>query len=351
VERIQSESARRVLEAAMKDANSILSVPLPPPSTWSTLLVAQWSVGPRADGIVPVVLWDDSIADTLIFRCRAKQMKSPDLLAHLIDSLFRWDTRRLLSAQFWLRYPLVTGNTLVGAGQSGSRGQFLFGPEVVFSGFLRGDTGYIGISFVSLTPPFPFDMKCVEERFPPLRERFPHWSTEQLVAETMRPQRAEVLPDGITLRNRLLVNEAIARDDLTTTMFQDLLSRGVGNGATLGNALMPEVVRIAIEKHRVARFATALRQYLDRRPERTTTPSEADIILHALSNVAEIDLEDQAIRCLEDRTAVSGGLRYLQLRGRTQRARDAVVSLDTPDWAKQRETALAAINDRIRNQP
>ena len=357
-EQADSAAARSTLEAAMKDAGSILSKPLAPPAAWSILtdagediLVARWSPDSWVDGIVPVVLWDDSIADTVIFRCRASQMKSPDTLAHIIDGLFRWDNRRLYGARLWLKYPLEPGGVLVGLGMSGSRGQFLIGPEVIFSGFLRGETAYLGISFVSSAFAFPGDLKLFDERFPPLRERVSNWTTEKLIVETRRIPRASVLPGGAIGRNRVLVHEAIKRDDLTIDMCQDLLTRGVGNGLTMGNFIIPELIRAAIEERRVRRFAPAIFEYLNSRFTRGARFGEADVILLGLVSENDIDLEEQAARYLESKVAVQGSLKYLQERGRTERARNAVASLDLDEWAQQRKTALAAINRRIGRKP
>jgi hypothetical protein len=77
-----SEEARAVLAAAISDVNTILPAPLPPPSTWSTLvdgsediLVARWPEPSTVTDPTPVLLWDDSIADTIVFG--AKRIRSP----------------------------------------------------------------------------------------------------------------------------------------------------------------------------------------------------------------------------------------------------------------------------------
>jgi hypothetical protein len=241
----------------------------------------------------------------------------------------------------------------VGGGDSGPRGQFGLGTEVVFAGFLRGDVWYFGISFVSDITIFPREMKGLDERFPPLRERIAHWSTERLVVESKRSLRAEVIPGWTIGRNRLLVREAVTRGDLTVGMFEDLLSRGVGNGLTLGNVIVPDIIEAAIEKHVVGRFATVINQYLERLPQRNKGLEEADVILRALSAEEDIDLESQAIHVLlfKNRLAISGSLEYLRLRGRTLQARDAVAALDLDEWLQRRDAVLAAINRRIRDQP
>jgi hypothetical protein len=351
------EAGQNVIQAAVKDVSSILSAPLAPPTKWATLtdsgedvVVAQWSGNSIGDDPIPVMLWDDSISDTLIFQCRVNQMKSPGLFAHVIDELFTWNTRRLYAARLWLRYPPQPGDSLIGDGESGSRGQFILGPEVVFSGFADGKKAYFGVSLVSYFDVFPPDMKLINERFPPLRQRIKHWTTEKLVAETKRSVRSAVLPDGTTQRNQLLVGEAVARDDLTVTMFEDLLTRGVGNNASIGHYIVPKVIRVAMEKARLGKFAAAIGPYLDRLPHPHGAWSEADAILNALSEQTDLDLEGQAIRLLEKRVSISGSLKYLQSHGRTVRALDAVASLDLDEFAEQRKAVLIAINARITTQ-
>jgi hypothetical protein len=250
----------------------------------------------------------------------------------------------MISARLWLKYPATPGALIMGIGESLSPGQFLFGPEVSYSGFFSGQSGYLGISFVSSYVKFRGDRKRIDERIPPLSQRVPQWTTSQLLAQIGHSRRARFLPIEDGPRDAVLIQELLKRDDLTLSAFEDLLPRGVKH---IPYMAVPTSIQAAIDAHRVGKFAEAIRRYLQDQARIRHPFNRADSLLTALGAEPEINLEEDAIRFLQDGVAIGGSLRYLQLRGRTAKARDAVASLTTAEWASARAAALASIDQRI----
>jgi len=347
--------AMAVLTAAADEANSFLAAPVSRPTRVSTLvdrgedvLVARWPANSSTEGGAPVLLWDDATSETVVFRFDANQIRSPTALAQLVETLMHWDSHRLGSAELWVRSLVGPGRVLTGYGVRGVNAiplQFELGPQVTFAGFISGNMGYLGISFMSRSVEFPSELKGIDERFPPLRERVQYWTTAKLIAQS-HPARSRGYQ-----RDAVLVHELVKREDLTVPAFQDLLSRGVGNWSSMANDVLPEPVRAAIEAHRVGKFAEAIYLYMDHHPPSPAISYQTDRILSALSSEPEIDLEERAIQYLGNRTAVRGSLEYLQIRGKTSQARDAVASFD-PDgqWGMERIAVLAAIDGRIHDR-
>jgi len=86
--------AESVLAAALKAVNRLLAVPIGNPSSVATLvdrgedvLVARWSGNEITETVTPVLLWDDSISDTIIFRCSPKLITSPANAEQLLNRM------------------------------------------------------------------------------------------------------------------------------------------------------------------------------------------------------------------------------------------------------------------------
>jgi hypothetical protein len=356
----ESSGAGEVIAASIDEVNSYLTTSLSHPSSVSILvdrgediLVAQWPLNPPTEGVAPVLLWDDSISETIVFRCSADRISTPTSVERLVDGLMNWNNRRLGSAGLSVRQPAVPGTVLVGYGYRRADAipsQFDVGVEVTFSGFISGKVGYLGVSFVSHSGAFPNEMKGIDERFPPLLERVPHWTTARLIAEIGHSRRHKSLFGmyiGIYLRDRVLVHELVKREDLTVAAFEDLLVRGIGNGPSYGN-VVPEPIRAAIEAHRVGKFAETIDRYMDRHPPLPDGYLATDNILLALTSDREIDLEERAIHYLESGVAIGSSLKYLEIRGQTEKAREAAASVNANgQWKLERKAALAAIDARI----
>jgi hypothetical protein len=202
----ESSEAGEVLAASIDEVNSFLATKVSRPSNASILvdrgkdiLVAQWPLNPPMEGVVPILLWDDSISETIVFRCGATRISTAPSVEQLVDGLMNWNNRRLGSAGLSVRRPAVPGTVLVGYGYRGADAipsQFAVGVEVTFSGFISGKAGYLGVSFVSHSGAFPTGMKGIDERFPPLLERVPHWATARLIAEIGHSSRAKSSFEG-----------------------------------------------------------------------------------------------------------------------------------------------------------
>jgi hypothetical protein len=122
------------------------------------------------------------------------------------------------------------------------------------------------------------------------------------------------------------------------------------------SSFTPELIYAAIQARRVGKFADAIRSCIDRQhpPRANGYSGQTGPILTALASEPEIDLEDETIRYLANKVAVDESLHYLQMRGHTARARDAVAAFlpgDDGRWGRERAAALAAIDERLNHRP
>jgi len=352
-----AEETRIALAEALREASEILATPLHEPVSVATLvdgrediLVARWQP-PISDDVMPVLLWDDSISWTVIFRCNRRLLQSPDELRPLIDGLLNWSTYRLGTTGFCIRRPAGPGLSLVGYGYRSSRripSPFDDGPHITFAGIVENSSGYLAITSKSIFG----KLKHVDERFPPLGQRALEWATQRLLEEIGKSRRARYLVFGQYKRDGILLRELAGRTDFTIAAFRDRLFRGVGNRPSMAGDVLPEMIRAAIDAGTITRFAAVVDEFLDPARSKFAMTFPADFVYQALSEHSEIDVEQRAIQYLRDprtKHSMIGCLKYLQQRGKTAAARDAVQAVDAEGWYREkRKAALDAIGARLR---
>jgi len=195
-----------------------------------------------------------------------------------------WENSQLGYADLFVRRGSGPDPLVAGYGIRSNRfipSPWEIGPQVTFSGLVTGGTGYLGISFLSGSQGFAPWMKEVDERFPPLADRIPQWTTAKLASEVGNSRRAGFLLFGQFKRDGILVHALLTRADLTMPVFRDLLNRRAGNRPSMAGEVLPEMIRAAIETKRADEFAEAICEYLT-----TTHPGShhQSVILSALKS-------------------------------------------------------------------
>jgi hypothetical protein len=121
-------------------------------------------------------------------------------------------------------------------------------------------------------------MKGIAERFPPLKSRVPNWSADQLlVASRSRTTVSD------SARGRILLQEIIARQNLSRADFRDLVDRRVGWAQ--GDSL-PPVILESVSSPSGLRFLADIQEYFQYLSDPLKEGPE-DSLLRTLNRLAQ----------------------------------------------------------------
>lgn len=220
------------------------------------ILVARWMGRDSQSWFSELIVWDTPNQTSLIFRLPRGSWSSDAQIRSSFERL-------LLPPAADGRTPPAKGVTVnvakdfytgrwIGAGgfliNYGPR-QFDVGPLNWFDLWQSADGSYIAAGFSQFaTPGFPWNMRSIPERFPPLESRVGNWPKQRILDELGHGGFAA------DSRDRILAKELMRRE-VTDQELLEVLKR---RQPDVSGALLDVIVR----EHQVAHFAGAIREYL-----------------------------------------------------------------------------------------
>jgi hypothetical protein len=259
----------------------------------------------------------------------------------LIEEISKFDNNFYGGTHMYFQWPPGKEAVLSGYSLMGHLPQFDLPGSVLFSAVVNAAYAYLSVRFRPNLDVVPIGRKYIKERFPPLKARVSSWSKDQLLAEVGKPTQEMAIVDP-PMRDQILIDELVTREDFTPFDFKTLLDR-VPSGWYFGPGANYSVVA-ALKVHRAVEFEAAIRAYLNEPSARF------DGILGPLAREPALDLEDLAIACIEqNKRAGAGCIVYLGERGKTERAYLALKkAVPAPAAENLLQTAIVQVAGRLR---
>jgi hypothetical protein len=174
-------------------------------------------------------------------------------------------------------------------------------------------SSYLCASFnLYATPGYPFSMRSIPERFPPLESRVTNWSKKRILDELSREpelkdraRNTEFAWERDDRRDRVLARELLKRDPTDEEMLAALRRRTLDNGA---------VLRAILDAKQVRRYSNAIREYLpqDVLPWGLGLRASG---FEIVCPVTDVDFTDVALEVLREHPRAWGARRYAVAHG------------------------------------
>lgn len=310
--------ARVAIDDSIRSFNRWLTVDIPPPESIATLTfhgqdiaIAHGQYSETSEGSIQYLLWNEPHRSSLLLAVPRTTLESPALIEGLLKQIISWTPRSGLKeiAAYWFRDPRDGSIALVGSGADRLPRQFDMGPEYLISGISNGTPGWISLTSRANSRP----ELSVAERFPPVRARIATWTKAELMRATVHKPRGDTLGKGFAtdevLREGIILNELIGRDDLTPTDFQDLIQRRVGDPSMHQT---PATMRAAVRTGKGARFIPVMLDYFAKMKLRNPALAQRDAtpLMYQAAQDERPEFCDLALGFLKDDLAVKQSALY-----------------------------------------
>jgi hypothetical protein len=326
------------------------------------LLLARWKVDQSSE-VREVLLWDEPTFTSFLLRIDPQVLRDPVHLRQLMEGLMVWaavdryqlreDPPRPIPIQL-----AQEGNTGAASGTA-----WFFEAPAQLNGGVRdastlevygtGRDAYLDFTFSRriVQHHYAADMNWIAERFPPLRERLPKWTTSQLLAAAGNRGRVANLFEAPHIRDGLLVRELLQRhltpEESAAFLIHPPQSQ---DDPTL-------VIRAGIEAGQAKGIESAIRDLLRQIDQGRTWPGPYTgpfaMVLDSMKNAPEVDLSPDVLAHLKSTELPDFPIGYPEisyLQDHIQRPEDyrAFRDLTLPEYLRQFQAqALETIRVRL----
>ena len=300
------------------------------------ILAARWTSGDSQAPFSEMIVWDTPNQTTFIFRLPRDSWSS--------DAQIRSSFEHLLLP------PAADGRTPPAKGVTVNIAKDAYTRRWVGAGGLlinylprQFDVGYLnwfdlwqsaGASYFAAgfsqyaTPGYPWNMRSIPERFPPLESRVGNWTTQRILDE--------LGPGGFFagFRDSILAEELMRRP-VTDDELLAVLNRRKSDASGV-------LLRVIVQEHQVARFAGAIGKYL----QGDRGCGKCNEAFDILKRSYEVNFTDVALEVLRRGPVRHAPFAYVSDRGTTAADYNALLAL-RPSYPFGHEYLLKIMRQRL----
>jgi hypothetical protein len=221
-------AATGVFKSATHLYQRFLTLELPDADSMATLthagqdiLVAWWHGAQLPSGISSALLWDEPSYTSLLLRLPPETLGTAEHVETFLKGLFKWKAIGTLTLYLSpARYP--SREFLRGGTKTWFPRDLDFGVVIILAAVPAKSGVWFSVTFHKSLDDSDSDMTYIAERFPPFRSRIRTWTRPELIAALGKKE-----PLERDVRDGILIEELISRQDLTDNDFREMIERDI----------------------------------------------------------------------------------------------------------------------------